>query len=176
MKDAELDEFCLFNNSISEEEAAWLYQTKAIKISRDRSVPIHYKPDSLANARMQLAALYDSAKEAMVMGDLPKPLTTHVLLRGVYDNAWRHRIPGTPGSILSFPDSLPGNRLGLAKWLFLPNHPLTARVAVNHVWEMYFGRGLVKTSDDFGNQGEMPSHPELLDYLSHSIPRQWMGS
>ncbi|MBX2923870.1 MAG: DUF1553 domain-containing protein [Chitinophagaceae bacterium] len=166
MKGAALDEFCLFNNTLDESEAEWLYKSRSIALQRDPSTPLHVKPDSLMNARMQLAAAYDSVKEAMVMGDLPQPLTTHVLLRGVYDNYGEEVRPGTPASVLPFPDSLPENRLGLAKWLFLPAHPLTARVAVNHVWEMYFGRGLVKTSDDFGNQGEMPSHPELLDYLS----------
>ncbi len=166
MKNAELDEFCLFDNTIDEKEATWLYNTKAVAISRDKSVPARNRPDSLMNARMLLAAIYDSTKEAMVMGDLSSPLTTHVLLRGVYDNYGDTVQPGTPASILSFPDSLTRNRLGLAKWLFLPDHPLTARVAVNHIWEMYFGRGLVKTSDDFGNQGDIPSHPQLLDYLA----------
>ncbi|MBX3255271.1 MAG: DUF1549 domain-containing protein [Chitinophagaceae bacterium] len=166
MKDAELDEFCLFNNTLDEAEAEWLYKTKAIHLLGDHSTALQQKPDSLMKARMELAAVYDSAKEAMVMGDLPKPVATHVLLRGVYDNYGEEVQPGTPAAVLPFPDSLPENRLGLAKWLFLPGHPLTARVAVNHVWEMYFGRGLVKTSDDFGNQGEMPSHPGLLDYLA----------
>lgn len=166
MKDAELDEFCLFNNTLDEAEAAWLYNARSVTLTHNRSLPIQLRPDSLMNARMQLAALYDSVKEAMVMGDLPKPLTTYVLLRGVYDNYGEVVQPGTPAAILPFPKGLPQNRLGMAKWLFLPEHPLTARVAVNHAWEMYFGRGLVKTSDDFGNQGEMPSHPELLDYLA----------
>ncbi|MFT3748966.1 MAG: DUF1553 domain-containing protein [Agriterribacter sp.] len=166
MKEAALDEFCLFNNTIDESEAAWLYKNAVVILHRDHSKPLQQKPDSLMRARMQLAAVYDSAREAMVMGDLPKPLATHVLLRGVYDNYGEEIKPRTPESVLAFPDSLPRNRLGLAKWLFLPEHPLTARVAVNHIWEMYFGRGLVKTSDDFGNQGEMPSHPELLDWLA----------
>ncbi|MGN6492837.1 MAG: DUF1553 domain-containing protein [Agriterribacter sp.] len=166
MKDAELDEFCLFNNTLDEAEAAWLYNTRSVTLTHNRNAPFQLRPDSLMNARMQLAAIYDSVKEAMVMGDLPKPLTTHVLLRGVYDNYGEVVQPGTPASILPFPKSLPQNRLGIAEWLFLPEHPLTARVAVNHAWELYFGRGLVKTSDDFGNQGEMPSHPELLDYLA----------
>lgn len=166
MKDAELDEFCLFNNTLDEAEAIWLYNAKAVSLLHDKTLPMQHQPDSLMNARMQLAALYDSVKEAMVMGDLPKPLTTHVLLRGVYDNYGEVVQPGTPASILPYSNNSPKNRLGLAQWLFKPEHPLTARVAANHAWEMYFGRGLVKTSDDFGNQGEMPSHLELLDYLA----------
>jgi len=88
------------------------------------------------------------------------------LLRGVYDSYGDVVQPATPASVLPFPDSLPKNRLGLARWLFLPQNPLTGRIAVNRIWEMYFGRGLVKTTDDFGNQGEMPTHPELMDYLA----------
>ncbi|MFT4015345.1 MAG: DUF1553 domain-containing protein [Agriterribacter sp.] len=166
MKEAALDEFCLFNNTIDETEAEWLYKNAAVTLYRDHSKTLQQKPDSLMSARMQLAAVYDSAREAMVMGDLPKPLATHILLRGVYDNYGEEVKPETPAAVLSFPGNFPKNRLGLAKWLFLPEHPLTARVAVNHIWEMYFGRGLVKTSDDFGNQGEMPSHLELLDWLA----------
>jgi Protein of unknown function (DUF1553) len=89
-----------------------------------------------------------------------------VLKRGLYDSPGEKVEPSTPKAILSFPKNLPQNRLGLAQWLFLPDHPLTARVAVNRIWELIFGRGLVKTTDDFGNQGEMPTNPELLDYLA----------
>lgn len=166
MKDAELDEFYLFDNTMVAAEAEWLYQTKSIRLSHDKNVVKNTLADSLKTARSYLANLYDTVKEAMVMGDLPKPLPTHILLRGLYDSYGETVEPGTPASVLTFPKDLPKNRLGLAKWLFLPENPLTSRIAVNHAWELFFGRGLVKTSDDFGNQGEMPSHPELLDYLS----------
>ncbi len=102
---------------------------------------------------MQETMIYDSTQEVMVMGDLPTPRTTHVLLRGVYDKYGDEVEPSTPKAILPFPVDFPRNRQGLAEWLFLPEHPLTARIAVNRIWEMYFGRGIVKTSDDFGNQG-----------------------
>ncbi len=165
MKEAALDEFYLFDNTISENEAAYLFQSKSPALMR-KDKPDIKKINDLFRSRQQLASLYDSVKEAMVMADLPEPRSTNVLLRGMYDSYGDEVQPGTPVAVLSFPDSLPKNRLGLAKWLFLPENPLTGRIAVNQVWDMYFGRGLVKTVDDFGNQGALPSHPELLDYLA----------
>lgn len=171
MKGAAIDQFYLFNNQLSAAEAAYLYQHPKMPAGSFRQ-PSAPAADSLQLLRMQQAAIYDSVKEVMVMGDLPRPRTTHVLLRGVYDSYGDVVQPATPAAILPFPDSLPRNRLGLAKWLFLPQHPLTSRIAVNRIWEMYFGRGLVKSSDDFGNQGEMPSHPELLDFLAIRYQQQ----
>jgi hypothetical protein len=99
------------------------------------------------------------------------PRETHVLERGEYDKPGEKVTPGVPG-ILSAPSSShPQNRLDLATWLTSPSNPLTARVAVNRYWQMYFGRGLVKTSEDFGTQGERPSHPELLDWLADEFMR-----
>lgn len=91
---------------------------------------------------------------------------TFVLDRGLYDAPTEQVSPGTPPAILSFDDSLPKNRLGLARWTVSKENPLTARVFVNLIWQEIFGRGLVKTAGDFGMQGEMPSHPELLDWLA----------
>lgn len=160
----EIDELMIFNNQISLEEAAYLFNNKKIITGRPTHKTTAENP--LFNARKQLATLYDSIKEAMVMGDLAVPNETFVLKRGDYASRGEKVNAGTPASILAYPKDFPQNRLGLANWLFLPKHPLTARVAVNRIWELIFGRGLVKTSDDFGNQGEMPSHPELLDYLA----------
>ncbi|MEO5977587.1 MAG: PSD1 and planctomycete cytochrome C domain-containing protein [Chryseolinea sp.] len=103
----------------------------------------------------------------MVMKDMPLKRETHVLKRGVYDAPGDRVEPGLPSSIMPF-DSVEygGNRLGLAKWLVDKKNPLTSRVFVNRMWQEFFGRGLVKTSGDFGMQGEMPSHPELLDWLA----------
>ena len=101
-----------------------------------------------------------------VMGDLDSVRETHVLIRGNYDAPGDEVEPSTPESILSFNDDYPRNRLGLAQWLFDNENPLTARVFVNRMWQEIFGRGLVKTSGDFGMQGELPSHPELLDWLA----------
>ncbi len=105
--------------------------------------------------------------KVMVMGD-DKPRKTFVLERGVYDAPTEVSVSsGAPAAILPFDSTVYGaNRLGLSKWLFDPKNPLTSRVMVNRLWQEIFGRGMVATSDDFGNQGALPTHPELLDYLS----------
>ncbi len=105
--------------------------------------------------------------EVMVMKDSTWKRPTYVLTRGVYDAHGEVVDIGLPSEILLFDSTVYGNnRLGLAKWLFDKNNPLTARVFVNRMWQEFFGRGLVKTSGDFGMQGEMPSHPQLLDWLA----------
>ena len=122
--------------------------------------------EQLQATRQRLVDLVSAQRQVMVMGDLPEPRPTHVLGRGLYNRPGARVEPGTPEAVLPFPDSLPKNRLGLAEWLFHPDHPLTARVAVNRAWQAHFGRGLVATPEDFGNQGALPSHPELLDWLA----------
>lgn len=101
-----------------------------------------------------------------IMGDLDTVRKTHILIRGNYDSPGDEVQPGTPESILKFSDDYPKNRLGLSKWLFDKNNPLAARVYVNILWQEFFGRGIVKTSGDFGMQGELPTHPALLDWLA----------
>jgi hypothetical protein len=102
----------------------------------------------------------------MVMEDMEEPRETFVLGRGAYDNPTVKVFPNTPKSLFEFDSELPQNRLGLSKWLFDERNPLTARVAVNRIWQMLFGNGIVSTSYDFGNQGDLPSHPGLLDHLA----------
>jgi hypothetical protein len=101
-----------------------------------------------------------------VMGDLDTLRKTHILNRGAYDAPGQEVKPGTPKAILPFPKDYPKNRLGLTQWIFDKKNPLTARVYVNRVWQEFFGKGIVKTSGDFGMQGELPSHPALLDWLA----------
>jgi hypothetical protein len=120
----------------------------------------------LRNLRTALADSAESIAEIMVMQEMPKPKKTFVLIRGDYGSLGEEVFPNTPQSILKFQDNLPRNRYGLAQWLTDRNHPLTARVAVNRFWQKFFGTGIVKTAEDFGNQGELPSHPELLDWLA----------
>ncbi|AOM78618.1 PSD1 and planctomycete cytochrome C domain-containing protein [Pedobacter steynii] len=101
-----------------------------------------------------------------VMGDRDTVRKTYILDRGVYDAHGTEVEAGTPKSVLPFGSKYAKNRLGLSKWLFDKQNPLTSRVFVNQVWQEFFGRGIVKTSGDFGMQGELPSHPELLDWLA----------
>jgi len=107
--------------------------------------------------------------EVMVMEETPENRPMHVLNRGVYDQPKHIVEMATPTKVLAFSKEFPANRLGLAQWLFDKNNPLTARVAVNRYWQLIFGRGLVSTPQDFGSQGALPSHPELLDYLAVSF-------
>jgi hypothetical protein len=101
-----------------------------------------------------------------VMGDRDTLRKTFILDRGAYDAPGAEVYAGTPESILSFDPKYPKNRLGLAQWLFDKRNPLTSRVFVNQLWNEIFGRGIVKTAGDFGMQGELPTHPELLDWLA----------
>ncbi len=119
----------------------------------------------------------------MVMREMKEPRSTFVLQRGQYDQPGKKVTAGVPAFLSAgrtgspSRDGLairPANRLGLARWLVSPHHPLTARVAVNRLWQLAFGTGIVKTSEDFGTQGELPSHRELLDWLaSEFIRTRW---
>ncbi|NIP84211.1 MAG: DUF1553 domain-containing protein, partial [Planctomycetales bacterium] len=104
----------------------------------------------------------------MVMRDVPQMRMTYVLDRGSYDapNKDQPVQPGVPAMLPPLASDAAPNRLGLARWLVRPDHPLTPRVTVNRYWQMLFGTGLVKTAEDFGSQGDWPSHPDLLDWLA----------
>jgi hypothetical protein len=114
----------------------------------------------------QKADLDKRIPASMVMEDMPKPRDTFVLIRGQYDKKGDKVEPGIPAALGKLTDDAPKNRLGLARWLTSRENPLTARVTINRFWQQYFGAGLVKTAEDFGAQGQWPTHPELLDWLS----------
>ena len=108
----------------------------------------------------------------MVMNEMEEIRPSYILNRGVYDQPTTQVFPNTPESILPYPEEYPKNRLGLAKWLFHEDNPLTARVTVNRYWQRMFGTGLVASSFDFGNQGSLPTHPELLDFLAIKLKEE----
>lgn len=125
------------------------------------------------------AADYDKQKKdvdaaipaTMISGDMPQEREAFVLIRGAYDKKGEKVERGVPSILPPLPEGVPNNRLGMAKWLTAPNHPLTARVIVNRYWQQFFGIGIVKTAEDFGAQGVWPTHPELLDWLSTEFIR-----
>ncbi len=131
----------------------------------------------LAEGRKEIERLRGSLPApvtTMVMRERPAgyPRATHIHHRGEFLQPRQSVEPGVPKALHPLPKGAPRNRLGLARWLVAPENPLTARVTVNRHWQAYFGRGLVRTTEDFGLQGEFPSHPELLDWLAVEFVRQ----
>jgi len=129
----------------------------------------HRLLDSLKSYRYRYDRLVEDVLEVMVIDERENPRPTYLLERGAYDAKGEAVFPATPASIMTYPDTLPQNRLGLGIWLFDPGNPLTARVVVNRLWQQCFGQGLVRTQEDFGNQGDLPTHPELLDWLAMEL-------
>jgi hypothetical protein len=151
------------------------------KQAEDLSKAFREIAPSLKASRDELKGLQDDLDDlgivtTLVMGDRPgsAPLTAEMRIRGSFLSPGEVVHAGTPAVLNPWPPGLPKNRLGLAKWLVSKDNPLTARVAVNHMWEEFFGHGIVETSEDFGTQGERPSHPELLDWLAvEFMDRGW---
>jgi len=121
---------------------------------------------TLRDLHKQRGLLLATVPTVMTMQENPEPTETHILVRGQYDNPGAQVSRGVPAQLSAMRTESTPNRLDLAKWLVDPQNPLTARVAVNRFWQMYFGQGIVKTVDDFGSQGEWPTHPDLLDWLA----------
>ena len=130
----------------------------------------------LNDRHKELDTLLNQGTTTLVMKELPKPRKTTVFIKGDFTRPDEEVTPGTPKVLHAFDapkDRLP-NRLDLAKWIVSPQNPLTARVIVNRVWQQYFGRGIVETENDFGAQGTLPSHPELLDWLATEfMAKKW---
>ena len=130
--------------------------------------------ESLRRLRTERVKLINAVPQIMVMQDMSKPRPMFIFQRGDYTQPTTQVEPATPAAALEFPTNVPQNRLGLARWLFQPKNPLTARVTVNRYWQMMFGEGLVHTPHDFGIQGEPPTHPLLLDWLAvHFRTSNW---
>ena len=122
--------------------------------------------EQLENLRASLTEIEKGVSTTMVMQEMPLPRDTYLLIRGQYDKKGDKVTATVPAALGALAADAPHNRLGLAQWLVAPDHPLTARVTVNRYWQMFFGTALVKTTEDFGSQGDSPSHPELLDWLA----------
>lgn len=125
--------------------------------------------EELANLKDEEKQLKRQMPETLVMEELDKPRQAYIFVRGLYKNRGDNVPSGTPAVLPPMAKDLPRNRLGLARWLVSGQHPLTARVLVNRIWQQYFGLGLVRTAEDFGIRGELPTHPELLDYLATEL-------
>jgi hypothetical protein len=123
----------------------------------------------LKELRRQRSIMVDPIAELMVMKELAEPRPTFVLRRGAYDAPTEPVSRTTPAALTAFSPAWPRNRLGLARWVTDPAQPLTARVTINRFWQSIFGRGIVATPEDFGSQGQLPSHPELLDWLARDL-------
>jgi hypothetical protein len=148
-------------------------RTRAQALKIHHAFVAHAAPGELKQASKRLLELKqqkqsfeDTIPTLMVMEELPEARPTFVLRRGAYDDLGERVERGVPLALPAMQLGHPNNRFGFAKWLCSPEHPLTSRVAVNRLWQMLFGTGLVKTVEDFGSQGELPSHPELLDWLA----------
>ncbi|MDG2123954.1 MAG: PSD1 and planctomycete cytochrome C domain-containing protein [Verrucomicrobiales bacterium] len=125
----------------------------------------------LAGLKSEREAIGKKAPTVMVMREMDRPRKTYVLERGEYDKRGEEVSAMLPAAFPGMPEGEAMNRLGLARWIVAADNPLTSRVQVNRVWEMLFGTGLVKTSENFGTQADLPSHPELLDWLAAEFLR-----
>ncbi len=188
-KNGLVDDFRIFDQELTRLEALATYDEKAAEavFSRTDRSPAEqalvaaYATANDSGFQDQLAALHeararattfeDGVKEMMVMRELPKPQNAHILFRGQYDQRRDEVKPHVPATFAPSMADAPKTRLGLAQWLTNPRQPLMARVTVNRYWQSLFGRGLVKTAEDFGSQGARPLYPELLDWLALSYMR-----
>ena len=187
-KDGEFDELRLFARALTPYEIALLHEdatsdnssaaSDANAAQRDYYFSGHDAParavaEKLREARRQLVAAEEAIHEVSVMDELPEPRPAYILPRGAYDAPKTDETRVTRDVFAEmlppFPADAPRNRLGLARWLTAPDHPLTARVFVNRLWANFFGHGLSTTPDNFGRQGTAPTHPELLDWLARDF-------
>jgi hypothetical protein len=125
--------------------------------------------EELAKLKEEEKQLKREMPQTLVMEELEKPRQAYIFKRGLYKNRGDNVAAATPAVLPPMAKELPRNRLGLAKWLVSGQHPLTARVLVNRIWKQYFGVGIVRTAEDFGIRAELPTHPELLDYLATEL-------
>ncbi len=157
-----------FSSLIAKSPSDWSDDDKKKLTEHLQSMSSEYRSISnrLAELEANLKKLRSEIPTTLVMSEMEKPRSTHILMRGAYDKPADEVVAASPSILPPMQNEWPRNRLGLAKWLVDRDNPLTARVTVNRYWQSVFGTGLVRTSEDFGSQGELPSHPDLLDWLS----------
>ncbi|MCM8542433.1 MAG: DUF1553 domain-containing protein [Lentisphaeraceae bacterium] len=186
----EIDEVMVFDRTLSPLEVVALYgklpvdkilKTELAKRDKKQKDELHkfyleyfsqgYKEvdKKLKGLQAQKKKIEDSTPTTLVMEERKTPRGAYVLERGQYDQRREKVEPDTPAFLPPFPKDAPKNRLGFAQWLLLKDHPLTSRVTINRIWQQLFGTGIVKTAEDFGSQGEWPSHPQLLDHLAYKF-------
>ena len=175
-KGGTVDEFRVYNRALTPIEIAQLAGKADVVKLPDGSLFDYYAStvdtacmkaaNELTAARKALNDFINPIPEIMVMEEMKEPKPAFILKRGDYDKPGDSVKAGTPAALPAFSADLPRNRLGLAKWLTQPDHPLTARVTVNRLWQQMFGKGIVETADNFGSTGSGPTHPELLDWLA----------
>ena len=177
LKDGAIDEVRVYAKALTPVEVRFLHeQVKPadLKATRQELIDLLVAQDpKVTEALSVLIAARNIENETvsllpqvLVMGDLPKPRPTYVLVRGNYEDHGEQVLPRGLNQVMGWNPAWPDNRIGLAQWLFDAGNPLTSRVYVNRAWQSHFGRGLVETSEDFGSQGSLPTNPELLDYLA----------
>ncbi len=173
-----IDEVYVFGDQLSALEMGQLAQSASAKLKpgpnasadHERVTAWRQTANKVRALRKEKLEAFAKTNDVMVMTEMAVPRATHVLLRGSFDQFGERVDYGTPLAIGGFDaEQYPSNRLGLSEWLFAEDNPLTARVAVNRYWQLLMGRGLVATPHDFGMQGKLPSHPELLDYLANGF-------
>ena len=186
----QMDEFRMFDRELAVAEVKELYDgshlqrllQKEVDLLEERErtelleyfVATGHEPVAVLRRELQTARAKwnrqtDELPDLTIMRELPEPRPAYVLERGAYNARGEEIAADTPQILPTFPQDQPRNRLGLAKWLISPDHPLTARVAVNRYWQIIFGHGLVRTPEDFGLRGEPPTHPALLDWLARDF-------
>ena len=182
-----VDEFRVYDRRLTEIEVAQVYDGMALQTALEtktddlspqqrqqlrefylNTINNDYQASlkQLQQVREQRSKTVDGIQEIMVMRELASPRNTYRLKRGAYDAPAEEVRANTPAFLPTFPEDQPRNRLGLARWLTSPDHPLMARVTVNRFWQQCFGQGLVQTPEDFGSQGTPPTHPALLDWMA----------
>ena len=173
-----IDQFAVFDRELSPLEASGLAGVDAKAPSEadafahyalTRDAPIAAARQKVREAREAEDAAVSEVREIMTMVDEPGQRPAYLLSRGAYDQRGDEVGPNTLSAVLPFPEDAPRNRLGLARWLTDEANPLVARVTVNRLWMLAFGNGLVGTPEDFGSQGELPTHPGLLDWMSRDF-------